>query len=427
MKSTGQIAHRRLFIPFLALLGLVGWGGYWKGGKDASYQGGDATGTVARLPYPNQQDGGGIATPQGSSPADLDRLRGEFSEILNRSPHSTWDPECRAETLRLLKKLGPGAVDLFLAGCLEDPRFGPRTNWSVVYLWWAGADGQAALESMLRRRGNPRVGSSSMFNILAQEWAKTDTDAAMAWMRREEKDPALRRIMDNMLEHVLSSSVPDQPGQAATWLASFPPAEKGDRLAAMGSRYGSDPEMRGKILEMAASTGRPEDLAAARFTVVRAWAMEDPSAAREYLGSLSLGSNESTALEIAVTVGESIKNPTDALGGWLGKNENATSVPEEIVNAIGRWASDDPETMMSWLESVPDGEQRDLLHASSIGVIAGYENFDEAVTLVSGIQSPELRAHAIRELASIWRVFEPEDAEKWKNTLPEIDRAALSE
>ena len=361
-------------------------------------------------------------SPTDTSAASMERIRKRLQDIWRKTPYGTFDPEALAETGRLVAKMSSQQIDEFLRsippGSERNVNFQMR---KAILSCWVLRDGIAAMNYMA-------TCEDSKMNWLettqtAVEWASDQPDAAFAWM--DSLPPDQKQKLASIKFNSLIDFLNTNPDRAFQELSRMEPNKVTEQLRFWAAQNCTDPEMRQRLLDYAASTGRPEDLAKVRSTLLRALTEKEPATAKEFMDSLKPSASEQLALDLESTLGLAQKEPQTAFGSWIEKNDATAGIPEPIHFGIGAWMWRDSEKAINWLDGQPPGEKRDALYADSIAALAGFEHFDKAALIAAAIESPDLRAAALRSLDLRWSLVNHDAAENWRNSLSPEDRAHL--
>jgi hypothetical protein len=411
---------------------LAGLGGNLKGKADASaaIEAGDHP--ESPTDAVEAEDAG--KTPSGSQDSRrLEKIRGKLLEIWKSPTTGLFDLEARAETSQLLSRMSSAEIDAFLRSLPpgSDRMGGTSDMVRCVLFSWALRDGPAALAYL----GNCDSARSSLVRMtttqVVMSWADYAPDAALAWMSDGTLTPVQQERVANIRLNSLMVMLHSDPDRAFTELSSMPGNEISDQLRLWGQTNGKSPEIRERLLDYAAGTGNPEDLAAVRTSIAGSMAEEDPEKAREFVESLQASGRELAALDATVTVEAARKDPESTYTEWTQKNSNVTEIPAEIQFGISAWLGrssmrdHDDRGAIKWLDALPAGGQRDALYESSIPALVGFRHFDDAARMVETIDSPSLRASALNSLQTRWLMEDPQKAAAWKNGLPAEDQALL--
>jgi hypothetical protein len=411
---------------------LAGLGGNLKGKADASAarEAGD---------HPTSSPDAAAAedserTPSGSQdPRRLEKIRGKLLETWKPPTICVFDPEARAQTSQLLSQMSSAEIDSFLRSLPPGSDRKGATSQMVrcVLFSWVLQDGPPALAYL----GNCDSARSNLVRMrttqMVMSWADYDPDAALAWMGEGTLTPVQKNQVANIHLNSLMVMLDSDPDRAFAELSSMQGKEISDQLRLWGGTNGKSPEMRERLLDYAAGTGNPEDLAVVRTSIAGSMAEVDPDAARAFVGSLQASDEELAALDASVTVATARKNPESAYTDWLQRNSKFTEVPAAIQLGISAWLGQssmgdhDDRGAIKWLDALPAGTQRDALYESSIPALVGFRHFDEAARMAETIDSPSLRASTLNALQTRWLLVDSQRAAVWKEGLPPEDQMVL--
>ncbi|MES2921227.1 MAG: hypothetical protein V4819_06765 [Verrucomicrobiota bacterium] len=420
MKATGTPALMGFVAAGLGILLLAFWGGQSQGRaageKQARADAMKLTSTRSGMKGSRSRDGKSAALTKSSvsSRDAAARLKALWAASVNPAA----DFELFAKMEDLVDKMSSQEIAEFL-GTVPPSQFFMRMN---IVCYWAQRDGPAALD-FLGTNSIDRMIETNAFG----GWIAEDPDAALAWVR-ENRLPLERKVL---LQNGLMALAETHPERAFQELAHVDASEGQVLLSYWVGLNPGEEVMRHRILAAAAATERPEDLAAVRKALVREWSTKDPAATAEFIASLELSGPETREIEAALVnaqagVGpETVMEPQAALESWLGRFADAVTIPEEIKDTVGAWSVRKPDVARKWLETLPDGQQREALCDGGIRELMGNDRYAEAAKFANLLETPALRRDAFRKVSNYWSLANPEEAAKWKSSLPAEDRARI--
>jgi len=425
MKKTDITRHGGTIAICVIVIILSAVGGHLKGMADAGEDNrtrdtrplADATTSPSGKSRPSSRE---------NEPVSTDKTHQRLWKAWRESPNPSYDPEASSEICRLISTMSSPQIAAFLKSLPPGSESGAEwmLRWTILRCWVL-QDGPAALAYMGSEPGAAGRRDSMETNGIVMAWATADPDAALAWINDENLPPELKKRASNIRRNSLMTLMDTEPDRAMEELTRMTPGDISKQLKLWAGTHGKDPEIRKKLLEYATSKGDPADLGEIRSTLVTVIAEKDPAAARAIIDTPGLDAAERAALELAETVGRSKKDPQASFDAWLEKNDVSNGIPEPITFAIGAWLWPEPEPAIKWLEGRPAGEKRDALYASSIPALAGYREFNKAAGLASTIETPDLRATALRALDLRWALVDQDAAGKWRQNLSPGDRTLL--
>jgi hypothetical protein len=393
------------------------------GRDDARTRDSSRLGGMSGSPDPNNDSGNSVRTTSSTSDEKIHR---QLWRLWNDSPDANLDPETQAEITRLVAGMPSQQIEAFLRTLPPGSERGVGGQLRrIIVSCWVLQDGPAAMTFMATA---PDAGTDTNRLDTTQTvmmWTADQPDAAFAWLNSEELPPGLKKLAANIRLNSLMTLMDTQPDRAFQELSSMESKDVSDQLRLWAGTHGSDPDVRQKLLDYAATSGRTDDLAQTRSAILQALAEKDPEAANDFLESLPTKPDERDALAVQLTLGQARKEPKAAFDRWLETADTANGVPQEIQFGIGAWMWRNPDETLQWLDALPPGGKRDSLHADSIPMLAGYDRFDKAAEIATGIASPSLRAEALHALDLRWSLVNQDAAEKWRQGLSSTDRGLL--
>lgn len=409
----------------VAVIILAGLGGNLKGRADARAAGVVVNDSKHReVADARTQDR--QASALSSRPA-YEAIRNRLNSIWRESPDPARDFEMIAEMDRLLERMSSAEIAEFLRSIPSGLERRSPYFWMSreIVCWWTLKDGPAALAYL----GSLPDGEGTTGRMLTTQtfmmWAADQPEAALGWLRSGNPTPGQQANAENLLLNATITMVETDPGRAFQELAYLKPDEVAGYLETWAGCVGEKPEMRQQLLDRAAATGRPEDLAQVRNSIVAKWATMEPDTALAYIDSLQVTDLERQKLDASLASATSRKDPKGALDTWLERNASATVIPEELNKIVGTWMMPGQDEAIRWLDGLAAGEQRDALYSSSIRTLAGFEQYSYAASLANRIDSSENRANAFQTLDKQWSLSQPDAAAAWKAGLSPEDQALL--
>lgn len=425
MKKTDITRHGRTITICVIVIILSGVGGHLKGMADAKQENRtrDTRPLAGTSTSPSAQSRPSTRKDESVS---VDKMHQRLWKAWRESPNPSYDPEASSEICRLISTMSSPQIEAFLKSLPPGSEAGAdwKLRWTILRCWVL-QDGRAALAYMGSEPGALGKSDSMETTAMVMAWATVDPDAALAWTNDENLPPEQKKRASNIRRNSLMSLMDTEPDRAMEELPRMTPGDVSKQLTLWAGTHGKDPEIRKKLLEYAASNSTPEELREIRSIIVGVLGEKDPDAARAIIDTPGLDSGERAALELAETVGRAKKNPQATFDAWLENNDVSNGIPEPIVFAIGSWFWPEPEPALKWLDGQPAGEKRDALYASSIPILAGFQDFGRAAGFASTIAAPDLRATALRALDLRWSLVDQDAAGKWRQNLSPADRELL--
>lgn len=430
MKETETSGHRSLLLAGVVAVILAAAGGHLigsaRGRSDSRTKKPSSTFDVAT----DRSANGAAEFRKSGSPnsqTSLEKIHQRLWKIWSETPNINSDPEASAEIDRIVAGMSSLQIETFLNTLPPGSERG--ANWQLrqnIVFRWILQDGPAALDYM---ENNDDVKTSmNQFETTQalRSWTEDQPEAAFAWMSDSSVTPQQKWRAEYLkLEYAITLSETD-PDPAFEKLSRMDPDYISKQLGNWSVKHGADEELRKRLLDYAATTGRPEDLAMVRSNILRALVEQDPAAAKEFMDSLNPDDSERRELDLAVTLARARKEPKAAFDDWMENNDTATSIPPAISFGIGAWMWEgNGGAAIQWLDDQPPGEKRDALYGDSIPALAGFGHFDKAAQIAGAIESPDLRASALHALELRWSLVNRDAAEKWKQGLSAEDRMLL--
>lgn len=402
----------------VAIVLLAGVAGHLKGKADSIADALSDEPLISRF-EPNVQGETVGNKSDSSDPLRLEKIHKRLRQIWNSPTIGDGDPEAQAQTSHLLAQMSSAEIEAFLRSMPPGSESHDGTYQMVrcILSGWILRDGPAALAYLDVEYKN----NTPATNGILESWVRDQPETVLPWLNYESTTP----VQQQRVEQVLLSLLENDPDRAFKQLSTMKGKDVADQLWLWAIFPGEDPEMRKRLLDFAAATGNPEDLASVRSSIAHRMAGKDPEAAREFVRNLQADSEEQAELEAAITTGVALEERESAYTDWLQRNTGVTEIPATIQYGISDWINDEPEDTIKWLAALPAGTQRDLMYENSIPALAGNGSFDEAAKLVENIDSPSLRADALNALQTRWLLVDPEKAMVWKSGLSAEDEAVL--
>jgi hypothetical protein len=402
----------------IAFILLAGVGGHLKGKADTIADARSGARAVSGLDTAGEEDPVGRKS-DSSDALRLDRIHKRLFEIWKSPTSGGYDPEAEARTSHLLEQMSSAEIEGFLRTLPPGSADHAYEMTRSILFAWGMQDAPSALAYL------STCDSTRMTISLVERWVLDQPDAALAWMDGGSLTLVQKRQMRDMrLQSLLGLSNSD-PDRAFKELSNMKHEDAADQIWLWSISHAQDPQMRQRLLDYAAASGNPEDLASVRSSIAGSLARADPDAAKEFVRNLKIGDEDAAELDAAVTVGAAYDDPEAAYSDWVQRNPGVMDVPATLQNGFSEWMDDDPDRAIKWLKTLPAGGLRDRLYESSIPALAGSEHFDEAAGIVKTIDSPSLRAEALNALQTRWLLVDSQKAAAWKDGLPAEDQALL--
>lgn len=312
-----------------------------------------------------------------------------FSGLVDDPTNLSWDQaEAALDTLR------PWEAEAALAFLMEAPP-GQRRDRMMIDLLELWAE-QSPVEAItyVQSIESMRMRDYATGEIL-ESWGSSDTAAAMQWLN-ENSDTLPARIVNDRILSVIQGYAEADPEAAFTYSAELPMENsmqrrlrrraleesvevlmEQDRVSealqmtatlpdddtkfdVFGEIIGEwaeyDPATASRHLEMLG----PEAADGARRELVRSWAEYDPVSAAEWLAELPPDTPETGRL-VSDLVGRWTRYDLDASAEWLNQIPPTPEIDRAVAIYTFRSAQEDPETAMSWAESVTRNDMRERL------------------------------------------------------------------
>lgn len=417
--------RRDLLAPFLIILVLAGWAAHGFGRRHAT----------ARVVSPSDLAPGahidraevaksGITKPFPNNSSDSKRYHTRIMEAWSSVPDTDLQPVAIAEIHRIIKRMSSRDISDFLAGFSGNPRL-KSLRWTI-YEAWVLQDGPAAMRSL--SEANPiYTGPLEQTAWLGSAWLRSRPEEAEAWMRSVRDDSEWKMIVESTAVYAMNDSKQSDPTGDFWLLDCLPPTGVAEQLGLWAGRYARSPEIMDKIRSAAAATGRPEDMEFVDYSMLRAWAVDSPQAARQYLERLGPEDESRDKLEVGITLGMARSKPREAFQNWTDTHPDISAIPRDISKGLGDWVARNSQEAKTWLESLPAGALRESLHAAAVEGACDKYNPENGAEILTKMEPGDKKTEAARELNRRWSFSSPRAAESWRNSLSESDRADLSE
>ena len=352
--------------------------------------------------------------------------------------YSRMDPELMEAELRELCSMEKGADSVDLKKII-----------AAVYLSykWGQVSPKQALEQA------KSMGPMSMLAtpLIMQGWAETNPEGAAAYYAENKAKIPMSSMALTTIASEMSKTSPDA---AMKWAATLDEKERLQALPAiMNGIAENHPEL------LAANIGKlsPEDLKKTSLCsdIAERWARSNWDETKNWIGTLpesqqnevkrkALGSLSSVNLEEAtrefkglsaadqaeaahsIAAHLALKNGVGALD-WLVKNASENDALRSIPSAVGVAAlTGGGEEMRNYLSDMPGGIMKDTalqdyLDKSAMQSHVSYVDFEENLSLASGIGNADKRKSTTDNMLNQWMNSEPEKAKAW------VDKSSLSQ
>ncbi|WP_367871739.1 hypothetical protein [Luteolibacter sp. Populi] len=343
------------------------------------------------------------------------------------SPGLQTDWETQAEMDGIIAKLSAEELAEVFAGISSSYGDGFQILNTKLGAAWMAMDPDAALKAALAKQ--PK-NSSHLAGAIFSSWANHDPKGALAWLNSAEMPAGSSTLREDLRVGALYQLLErDFDLATSEYLKVSGPSAlvgPGGLMGIWGEGYADDPVMRGRLVEFAKSTGRPQDFANLNRELLRRWPQEDAMGTMNYLQELR-SYLESDAVPAdarpevdAKAVGAAIFREYDrpALEWWMERYGQSNETPMPLKHAMDDWAEKYPDAMLNWFQEQPPSPQRDALAASVVPSLITRKRFEDAVRSIESMQDPSHRQASAERLNLLWSEQDAAAAAAWRDSLP---------
>lgn len=335
----------------------------------------------------------GEAVPLEDALREIATLSGESTrELLGQAfamPRS--DPN-RArvinELLAQLAETEPAAA-LELASQIESFRDSERARIAVLQVWGKNDPAAALVWANQALANEPARTRRSQLSAIYRGYAQNNPEAAFQQALAIEGD---NRLRDRLLDDVIETQIEFgglQAAKLAIDLVSDPDTQNNLRRELVDEWAQFDPEAAAQYV---LSLGEAAD-ERLKSTLVSEWAESDPAAAAAWLSALPQD-DPAIARASAEIIQEWTRYDLAASAEWLNSLPPSPELDRAVISYTFRAAEEDPETAMTWAESIDNDRRRTWMMER---VAATWKDQD-AETFQSYLDNSELTAEQRKTL-----------------------------
>lgn len=336
--------------------------------------------------------------------AYLSKLRSQLILEIRSSPNIYFDYELKRELHRQLAGLSAAELEDLFNGPMEGRSQEIRELKNWILDAWVLKDPAAALQAS----GESCV---HVFN----HWGYADHDAALTWLRDAKLTGPLEGKRVNMRLNFL------------IWLAridfdrakqEWPYMDEAERKSTLRAWTDSSEDFLGHreaLLDFIGDQMNASDGKSIDRDVLSRLAAIDVETARRKVEAAEASPQERAELEVAILKGVVKQDAKTALASWLQHHPADQAVPESFTEVLGHSFLYEEKETTQWLDSLPPGPMRDLMHEQGSRLIATRGNFDKAAAYIDGIADPRRKENATTVLKTLWMQADPEKAQQWLN------------
>ena len=156
------------------------------------------------------------------------------------------------------------------------------------------------------------------------------------------------------------------------------------------------------------------DAHAGFFHILATWASDNPEAVKSWLSNIA---NPEEKLRLVQSLlSNKLYGKNDELYSW--KLPIASSIDDPKIrdallgSIIVEWARQDPEDALKWAKNNGNKSLQNIASTATIGFIAK-NDIDMAMEIVNGLEDPQQKSDAFRELVYGWSTTDPAAAAQW--------------
>lgn len=299
----------------------------------------------------------GEAIPLEDALREIPTLSGEATrELLGEAfalPKS--DPNRSRVIRELLAQLAgtEPAAALELASQIESLRDSERARVAVLQVWGKNDPAAALAWASQALANEPARTRRSQLSAIYRGYAQNNPEAAFQQALALSGDDRLKnRILDDVIEVQIESGGL-QAAKLAIDLLSDPDTQNNLRRGLVDEWAQFDPEAAAQYV---LSLGEAAD-ARLKTELVGEWAESDPAAAAAWLSALP-ADDPAIARASAEIIQEWTRYDLAASAEWLNSLPPSPELDRAVVSYTFRAAEEDPETAMTWAESVDNDRRR---------------------------------------------------------------------
>ena len=336
--------------------------------------------------------------------AHLSRLRSKLLLEIRSSPNIYVDYELKRELHRQLAVLSAEELEELFNTPMEGRSQEVRELQNWILNAWVLKDPAAALQAS-------GEGCVHVFN----HWGFADHEAALTWLRDAKLTGPLEGKRLNMRLNFL------------VWLAridferakqEWPYMDEAERKFTLGAWTDSSEDFLGHreaLLDFIGEQMNVSDGKSIDREVLARLAAVDVEAARRKVEGIETSPAERAELEVAILKGVVRRDTKTALANWLEHHPKDQAVPESFTEVLGHGFLYKEEETTQWLDSLPPGSMRDLMHEKGSWLIASRGKFDKAAAYIDDIADPRRKENATAVLKTLWMEADPAKATEWLN------------
>jgi hypothetical protein len=226
------------------------------------------------------------------------------------------------------------------------------------------------------------LGRGMVAESIGSAWAESDLKAAFAWANQQ-TDPKLK---DAILAGVIPSMAKTDLQSGFAYALSLPPGDSQDRIISEVFGSATQGDEGSLAMMLALPEGRVKDLAA-----------------RGISESMAIDLKPQAAFDITAVIGDS---------------DLRMRAEEKVSLYLRFWAKNDltaPEAATQWMQSLPEGDTKDMLSESISGPMAQNDP-RAAFDIAAGIGNSDLRTTALKNVVEEWSKQDPSAATQWINS-----------
>lgn len=256
------------------------------------------------------------------------------------------------ELLAQLAETEPAAA-LELASQIESFRDSERARIAVLQVWGKNDPAAALAWANQALANEPARARNAQLSAIYRGYAGGNPEAAFQQALTLEGDHRLReRLLGDVIETQIESGGL-MAAKLAVDLISDPDLQASLRRELVDEWAAFDPEAAAQyVISLGDASGE-----ALKTTLVSEWAESDPVAAAAWLSSLP-EDDPAIALASASIIQEWTRYDLAASAEWLNSLPPSPELDRAVISYTFRAAEEDPETAMTWAESIENDRRR---------------------------------------------------------------------
>lgn len=276
----------------------------------------------------------------------------------------------------------------------------------------AETDPVGALE-LAQNIGSLRETERANMEIL-RIWGKNDPAAALTWAQQSLAMEPIR-TQNNMLLAIYRGYAISNPEAAFSAAMGLPTDSEADRRlqenaleSIINQQINNGGLLAAKLqIELMADSNTKTSL---MREMIDEWAEFDPEGAAAYVASL--GNDVSTSYKTAL-VGEWAESDPEAAAAWLSTlPEGDPAIAQASSQIIREWTKYDLTASAEWLNSLPDSPELDRA-VMNYTQRAAQEDPETAMSWAESINSDWMRTRTMERVAGSWKAADPEAFESY--------------